>query len=159
VAEVERYCEGRVPEDMHADVRVEHGVRGNAITIVERRPPWREEVGPEWSSTKVAQLRYGGGMWTLYCADSSGRWWLYDNATPASRRRAAARRDRRGSHGHLLGLTRRNRSRDHGSGQAGAPATVARPGREERNGSHWRMDAGTRWQSRKGSFLLTLHAQ
>jgi Protein of unknown function (DUF3024) len=40
-------------------------------------------VGPEWSSTKVAQLRYDGGTWTLYCADSNGRWWLYDDAAPA----------------------------------------------------------------------------
>jgi hypothetical protein len=38
VAQVERYCETRVPEDMRSDVRIEHSVRGNAITIVERRP-------------------------------------------------------------------------------------------------------------------------
>jgi hypothetical protein len=81
--QVARYCEAGVPEHMRSDVRIEHGVRGNAITIVERRPPWREDFGPEWSSTKVAQLRYDDGLWTLYCADSSGRWWRYDEAAPA----------------------------------------------------------------------------
>ena len=38
VAQVERYCETRVPVDMRSHVRIEHSVRGNAITIVERRP-------------------------------------------------------------------------------------------------------------------------
>jgi hypothetical protein len=83
VAEVERYCESLVPEEMRSQVRIEHAVRGKAITIVERRPPWREDLGQEWSSTKVAQLRYDGGMWTLYRPDSGGRWWLYDDAPPA----------------------------------------------------------------------------
>jgi len=64
-------------------LRIEHSVRGNAITIVERRPPWREELGPEWSSTKVAQPRYDGVNLTLYCSDSSGRWWRYDESAPA----------------------------------------------------------------------------
>jgi hypothetical protein len=83
VAEVERYCHSQVPEEMRSQVRIEHAVRGNAITIVERRPPSSEDFGREWSSTKVAQLRCDGGMWTLYCSDSSGRWWLYDETDPA----------------------------------------------------------------------------
>jgi DUF3024 family protein len=83
VTQVERYCEACVRADMRSQMRLEHSVRGNAITILERRPPWREDFGPEWSSTKVAQLRYDGGLWTLYCPDSSGRWWRYDEAAPA----------------------------------------------------------------------------
>jgi hypothetical protein len=83
VAQVERYCEARVPAEMRSELRIEHRVRGNAITIVERRPPWSQVVGPGWSSTNVAQLRYDDGMWTLYCADRNGRWWLYDDAAPA----------------------------------------------------------------------------
>jgi hypothetical protein len=83
VAQVERFCEARVPEDMRSEVRLEHRVRGNAITIVERRPPWREDVGPEWSSTTVAQLRFDGSVWTVHCADSSGHWWPHDLAAPA----------------------------------------------------------------------------
>jgi hypothetical protein len=83
VAEVERYCDERVPAEARSEIRIEYSVRGNAITIVERRPPWSELVGPEWSTTKVAQLRYDGGLWTLYCSDSNDRWWLYDDADPA----------------------------------------------------------------------------
>ena len=62
---------------------IEHAVRGNAITIVERRPAWSELVGPDWSTTKVAQLRYDAGLWTLYCSDSSDRWCIYDDVDPA----------------------------------------------------------------------------
>jgi hypothetical protein len=83
VVAVERYCDERVPADARSEVRIEHSVRGSAITIVERRLPWREDFGPEWSTTKVAQLRYDGRLWTLYCSDSNDRWWLYDDADPA----------------------------------------------------------------------------
>jgi len=65
------------------EVRIEYSVRGSAITIVERRPPWSELVGPEWSTTRVAQLRYDSGLWTLYCSDRNDRLWLYDEADPA----------------------------------------------------------------------------
>ena len=84
VAAVERYCEQRVPAEARSEIRIEYSVRGSAITIVGRRPPWSELVGPEWSTTRVAQLRYDAGLWTLYCSDSSDRWWLYDDADPAS---------------------------------------------------------------------------
>jgi DUF3024 family protein len=83
VSQIERYCDEHVPAEVRSQVRIEHTVRGNAITIVERRPPWSELVGPEWSTTRVAQLRYDDGLWTLYCSDSSDRWSLYDDADPA----------------------------------------------------------------------------
>ena len=84
VAQVQRYCDERVPAEARSEIRIEYTVRGSAITIVERRPPWNELVGPGWSTTKVAQHRYDAGLWTLYCSDSNGRWWLYDDADPAS---------------------------------------------------------------------------
>jgi hypothetical protein len=52
-----------VPAEARSEIRIEHSVRGSAITIVERRPPWSELVGPEWSTTGVAQLRYTGIFW------------------------------------------------------------------------------------------------
>jgi hypothetical protein len=86
VARVRRYCEERVPLESRSQMRLEHSVRGNAITIVERRPPWSEVVGPEWTSMKIAQLRYDARdrRWTLYCADRNDRWWPYDFAEPSS---------------------------------------------------------------------------
>ena len=59
---------------------------GNNITIVERRPPWSELVGPDWTSMKIAQLRYDdrARTWSLYAADRHERW----SSTTTSRLRA-----------------------------------------------------------------------
>jgi hypothetical protein len=83
VREVEQFCERKIPEDVRSKVRLEHTIRGNSITIVERRAPWSEHVGPEWTSLPVAQLRYDDGLWTLHAADRNGRWFLYDDVRPA----------------------------------------------------------------------------
>jgi hypothetical protein len=86
VTRVERFCEDRVPPEMRSQVRLEHAVRGNAITIIERRPPWSELVSPEWTSMKIAQLRYDSSerSWTLFCSDRNERWWPYDFAEPST---------------------------------------------------------------------------
>ena len=80
---VAAYCAQRSSSD---DYRIEHSIRGASITIVERRPPWNPAFGPEWSSTKVAQLRYDetSQRWTLYSAGSDDRWHRYDFAPPAA---------------------------------------------------------------------------
>ena len=82
----ELFCETRVPEEHSDEVLVECSRRGNSITIVERRPPWDpERMAPEWSSLKVAQLRWDPATrrWSLYCRDSNERWWPYDQVAPS----------------------------------------------------------------------------
>jgi hypothetical protein len=82
---VEVFCESRVPQELRDKVRLECSRRGNSITIVERRPPWNPElIGTEWTSMKVAQLRYGppSERWSLYCCDRNARWWPYDGVGP-----------------------------------------------------------------------------
>jgi len=64
IARVRRYCQRHVPPHARDQVRLETVVRGSAITIIERRAPWRDDFGPEWSRLKVAQLRYDHGAWT-----------------------------------------------------------------------------------------------
>jgi hypothetical protein len=79
---VEVLCESRIPEEHHDEIRLECARRGNSITILERRPPWNPElIGTEWTSMKVAQLRYdpSSRRWSLYCCDRNERWWPYDN--------------------------------------------------------------------------------
>ena len=82
---VEAFCETRIPAHVRDEIRLEYGVRGNAITIVERRPPWLAELGPDWTSMKIAQLRYDPDdrMWTLYCCDRNERWFLYLDTEPS----------------------------------------------------------------------------
>ena len=84
---VRTFCETRTPEDLRDEIRLDVSRRGRSITIHESRPPWDpERIGPEWTSTSVAQLRYDGsaGSWSLYCSDSGGRWWKYDGIGPAA---------------------------------------------------------------------------
>jgi hypothetical protein len=84
--QVEAFCDGRIPPELRDQIRLEYSVRGNAITIVERRPPWREDFGPDWSSLKVAQLRYDSptGSWALYWRNRNERWFRYPDADPSS---------------------------------------------------------------------------
>jgi hypothetical protein len=81
--EVEHEAQGepRVGQSQSLEV----AVRGNAITMVERRRPWRRDFGPEWSSQKIAQLRYDSAKrrWSLYWRDSNDRWHLYSEIKPS----------------------------------------------------------------------------
>jgi hypothetical protein len=45
IARVRRYSQRRVPPHARDQVRLETVVRSSAITIIERRAPWREDFG------------------------------------------------------------------------------------------------------------------
>src|SRR4051794_15623784 len=66
------YCERRAPEHVRDEVQVEARVRGDKITIVERRAPWRPDFGPEWTESKVAQIEFHPAMrtWRLFAYDA-----------------------------------------------------------------------------------------
>lgn len=83
---VRAFCNRRIPPHARDQVRLEHSVRGDAITIIERRPPWREDFGPEWSSMKIAQLRFdlASSRWTLWWSDRNERWHRYEDLDPTS---------------------------------------------------------------------------
>jgi hypothetical protein len=83
--QVEAFCESAVPAAAREEVRLEYRVWGNAITIRERRPPWHPGLGPDWTSMKIAQLRYDpdSATWSLYCCDRNERWFLYLDSEPS----------------------------------------------------------------------------
>jgi len=58
VALVATYCATKVPSKHDDKIRIEYKVRGNTITIYERRPPWREDF--EISSLASDFLREDG---------------------------------------------------------------------------------------------------
>jgi Protein of unknown function (DUF3024) len=84
-AHVAIFCRERCPEGLRDKVALEYDVRGNAITIVECRAPWRADYGPDWTRSKIAQLRYDptATEWTLHWCDSRERWLAYDDVAPA----------------------------------------------------------------------------
>jgi hypothetical protein len=81
IARVQRWCAARVPEHARHQVRVECQVAPRHLTIVERRAPSREDLGPEWTNFPIARLRYtaADNSWTLfYWRDRNLRFHRYD---------------------------------------------------------------------------------
>ena len=72
------YCERRVPAHVRAEVRLEFQIKGERVTLVERRPPFRRKG--EWTTQAVAQFRRDQDTrhWVLYCADRNSRWHKYE---------------------------------------------------------------------------------
>jgi len=85
VARVQRWCRGRVPEHVRDQIRVEVDLTERYMTIVECRPPWRVDVGPDWTRFPIARLRYTNATrrWSLYWRDRNLKFHAYDR-TPAS---------------------------------------------------------------------------
>jgi len=86
VARVRRWCEQRVPEHVRDQVRVELDVGDRHLTIVECRPPWRQDMGEEWTRLPIARLHYTKArqQWTLYYRDRNLRFHVYDRVKPSS---------------------------------------------------------------------------
>ena len=78
---------GRPPGPEHArdQIRLEVDVTDRTITILECRPPWRPEYGPDWSRFPIARLRYtkSRNRWSLYRRDSNLEFHEYDLADPS----------------------------------------------------------------------------
>ncbi len=75
-----------MPERARHQVRVECEAAPRHLTIVERRAPWREEFGPEWTSFPIARLRYTAAdkSWTLYRRDRNLRFHIYHRLAPSA---------------------------------------------------------------------------
>lgn len=74
----------KIPEHVRDQVRIELDTDSHAVVIFECRPPWRPDLGPDWTRRPVARLRYTQkrGGWTLYWFRSNGRHQRYDDVAP-----------------------------------------------------------------------------
>ncbi len=86
VPRVATYCASRVPSELADQIRIEHRTRGNTITIYELRPPWREDLGPEWTSSRVCTLQWDPDteLWRIYARDRNDSRLDYPYAEPAA---------------------------------------------------------------------------
>ncbi|GMQ98352.1 MAG: DUF3024 domain-containing protein [Acidimicrobiia bacterium] len=89
LARVQRWMKARndaVPERVRDQIRFEMDVGARAITIYECHPPWREDMGPDWTRLPSARLRYTKtrSEWSLYWRDRNSMFHEYDfvPATP-----------------------------------------------------------------------------
>ena len=87
IAAVTAYCEQRVPPHALHQVRMQAIVERHAVTLVERRAPWRPEYGPEWTTSPVARLRWSVSRrdWTLYWRDRNLKYHRYQPLAPSPR--------------------------------------------------------------------------
>jgi hypothetical protein len=65
VARIRKLCAERASPEDSDQVRVECEEDPRAVTVVEWRPPWREDHGPEWMRRPIARLRYVGSTGRL----------------------------------------------------------------------------------------------
>lgn len=73
-----------MPEHARHQVRVECEVADRHLTIVERRAPFRADIGPEWTRFPIARLRYTSTRrtWSLYWRDRNLRFHRYEPLPP-----------------------------------------------------------------------------
>ena len=107
VTRVQRWCAARVFEHARHHVRVGCQLAPRHLTVVERRAPWREDFGPEWTAFPIARLHYTAAdkSWTLYWRDRNLRFHRYKPLAPSQRLQALLAELDRDPHPHLLGLT------------------------------------------------------
>ena len=85
VERVRRWCRQRVPGHLRDQVQVECDAGPGYLTIVECRPPWRNDMGTEWTRFPIARLCYtkAAKRWSLYWRDRNLRFHRYDQLPPS----------------------------------------------------------------------------
>ena len=78
------FCDQQVPQFVRDQVYLKHKSRGNDLTLVEWRAPWRPGANDEWTSRPLALFRWrpATATWILKWADRDGKWLEYPNFEP-----------------------------------------------------------------------------
>jgi hypothetical protein len=81
---IRRWADRRRPEHARDQARLEVDVTDRAVTILECRPPWRPEYGPDWTRFPIARLRdtKSRSRWSLYWRDRHLKFHEYELADP-----------------------------------------------------------------------------
>ena len=87
LARVRKWIGGRNAEmtpDAQDQIRYEVDVTDRTITVLECRPPWREDFGPEWTRLPICRFRYTKVReeWSLYWRDRNLKFHEYDLVEP-----------------------------------------------------------------------------
>ena len=95
----------RVPAKVRDQVHLEWTFRGNAVTLIERRRPWRGNEGDDWTRSKIArfQLDSASRTWRLSWSDRNGRWRPYQSLEAAESFSAAIAELEADPHGAFWG--------------------------------------------------------
>lgn len=74
----------RLPPRAQGLIRYEIDLTDRAITILECRPPWSDDMGPDWTRHPICRFRYTKvrNEWSLYWRDRHLRFHEYDLVHP-----------------------------------------------------------------------------
>ncbi|GAC1312106.1 MAG: DUF3024 domain-containing protein [Acidimicrobiales bacterium] len=89
VARVRRWVDGRnerLPERARGQIRYELDVADRFVTLVECRPPWRPEYGPDWTRFPIVRFHYMSARreWATFWRDRNLKFHRFE---PISRSR------------------------------------------------------------------------
>jgi len=87
LARVRKWIDQRnadMPPRARDQIRYEVDVADRTITVLECRPPWRKDFGPEWTRFPICRFRYTKVRreWSLYWRDRNLKFHEYDLAQP-----------------------------------------------------------------------------
>lgn len=87
IARIRRFVDKRnerIPPQAREQIRIEVDFDAGSATILECRPPWRPDYGPEWTRLPVARLRFTKSRreWALYWRDRNERFHAYGPVMP-----------------------------------------------------------------------------
>jgi len=73
-----------MPSTASDQLRYELDATDRTVTVLECRPPWREDFGPEWTRLPICRFRYTKVRreWSLYWSDRNSKFHEYDLADP-----------------------------------------------------------------------------
>ncbi|PKM97427.1 MAG: transposase [Elusimicrobia bacterium HGW-Elusimicrobia-1] len=76
------FCDTMAPPEVRHQLRIVFAIKGNAVTLLEERPYFRDPS--RWTQTNVARFRFVAGRqeWTLYYRDRNNRWHIYTLVKP-----------------------------------------------------------------------------
>jgi hypothetical protein len=88
VARVRRWVEARnerIPAHARDKVRYELDVAPRHLTLLECRPPWRSDFGPEWTRSPIVRFHYAkaAGSWAVYWRDRNAKFHRFDPVAPS----------------------------------------------------------------------------
>ena len=77
-------CNADLPARAQGLIRFEIDLTPRTITVLECRPPWRDDMGPEWTRPPICRFRYTKvrGEWALFWSDRNLRFREYDLVEP-----------------------------------------------------------------------------
>ncbi len=69
-----KYCKEKVPPHARDKVQIIYEYYGDAVTLIETRPPWDGSDRP-WTKLKVAKFKFDrlNKAWVLFCFDRNSK--------------------------------------------------------------------------------------